>query len=383
MEKRTEDVTDPASVSGEKPGCEERHMIHLESGASAMIIPHSRPSIDQSDIDAVSEVMSSGRIAQGEKVKEFENAVAHYVGRKYGIAVSSGTSALHLALLSLGVGPGDEVIMPSFVCASPYFATLHADALPKIVDIDLSNFNICADAVEPQISPRTKAIIVPHMFGNPAELDPLLELGIPIIEDCAQSLGAEYKSHQVGNLGELSVFSFYATKMITTGEGGMVLTDDEECFTKLVDLRDYDKKAFLPIRYNYKMTDIQASLGLNQLARFPGFKERRRRIATLYTESLSKYEITLPGVSAEKKPVFYRYVIMLEKMNHVRERAHMYGIVCEKPVFKPLHRSMKALECPRSDIAYEHALSIPLYPSLLQDEIDYILARFGEILTSG
>jgi perosamine synthetase len=345
-----------------------------------MIIPHSRPSIDQSDIDTVSEVLSSGRIAQGEEVKEFEDAVARYVGKKYGVAVSSGTSALHLALLSLGVGLGDEVIMPSYVCSSPYFATLHAGAVPKIVDIDLSNFNICADAVEPQISSRTRAIIVPHMFGNPAELDPLLELGIPLIEDCAQSLGAEYKSHQVGSLGKLSVFSFYATKMITTGEGGMILTDDDETRAILVELRDYDKKALSPTKYNYKMTDLQASLGLSQLSKLPWFIEQRKRIVSVYNAALSEHDIGLPSATAGSKCVFYRYVVMLERMEQIKEKTHRDGIVCERPVSKPLHSNFTTVECPNSAKVHDHALSIPLYPSLSQEEIDYILARLREIL---
>jgi dTDP-4-amino-4,6-dideoxygalactose transaminase len=346
-----------------------------------MIILHSRPTIDQSDISAVSEVLSSGRIAQGEKVKEFEDALARYVGKEFGVAVSSGTSALHLALLSLGVGPGDEVIMPSYVCSSPYFATLQAGAVPKIVDIDLLNFNICADAVEPQISSRTKAIIVPHMFGNPAELDPLLELEIPIIEDCAQSLGAGYKSHQVGSLGELTVFSFYATKMITTGEGGMILTDDEESYARLAEVRDYDKKALSPTKYNYKMTDLQASLGLSQLNKLPGFIERRTRIASIYNAALSEHDIELPRATPNSKCVFYRYVVMVEEMEQIRERTRRNHVICERPVFKPLHSDLATVKCPNSDKAYDHALSIPLYPSLSQREIDYLLAKLEEILS--
>jgi dTDP-4-amino-4,6-dideoxygalactose transaminase len=345
-----------------------------------MIIPHSRPSIDQSDIDAVSEVLSSGRIAQGEKVQEFENAVARYVGKKYGVAVSSGTSALHLALLSLGVGPSDEVIMPSYVCSSPYFATLHAGAVPKIVDIDPSNFNICPSAVAGQISPRTKAIIVPHMFGNPAELDAILELGVPVVEDCAQSLGAEYKVHQVGSLGEMSVFSFYATKMITTGEGGMILTDDEESHARLDELRDYDKKTLSPTKYNYKMTDLQASLGLSQLSKLPKFIEQRRRIASIYDAALSEHKIELPRATPESRCVFYRYVVMLEKATQVRESIHKDNVICERPVSKPLHRELATVECPNSDKAHDHALSIPLYPSLSQEEIHYVVARLEEIL---
>jgi dTDP-4-amino-4,6-dideoxygalactose transaminase len=379
MEKRMENAIDRASVSGERLGCEERTRISTEHGDSIVIIPHSRPTINGSDIEAVTEVLTSGRIAQGEKVIEFENALARYVGKKYGVAVSSGTSALHFALLGLGIRPGDEVIMPSYVCSSPYFATVHTGAVPKIVDIDLLNLNICAAALRSHLSSRTKAIIAPHMFGNPAEIDPLLELGIPIIEDCAQSLGAEYRSHQVGSYGELSVFSFYATKMITTGEDGMILTDNEERFSKLVDLRDYDKKALLPTKYNCKMTDIQASLGLSQLARLPDFVERRRRIASLYNDSFSKY-LKLPKVHAQSRPVFYRYVMMLDKMEQVREKACSNGIVCERPVFLPLHRNLDKVECPNSDTAHQHALSIPLYPSMSQEETDYIVARLQEIL---
>lgn len=347
-----------------------------------MIIPHSRPSIDQSDIETVSEVMSTGKIAQGEKVKKFENALAHYVGRKFGVAVSSGTAALHLALLSLGVESGDEVIMPSYVCSSPYFATLHASAVPKVVDIDLSDFNICAAAVEPHVSSKSKVIIVPHMFGNPAELDPLLEFGIPVVEDCAQSLGAEYKSRRAGSVGKLSVFSFYATKIITTGEGGMILTDDDDCFDRLVDLRDYDKKAIVPTKYNYKMTDLEASLGLSQLSKLPSFIERRRHIASLYNEAFSEYQIQLPAANADNRSVFYRYVVMLEKMEQVRERTHTDGITCERPVFMPLHRNSMQAECPNSDRAHEHALSIPLYPSLSQEEVDYVIATLEKILRS-
>jgi len=373
-------VIDHVSVSGEKLGYEEYDRTRLKRGASPLIIPHSRPSIDRSDIKAVSQVLASGRIAQGEKVKEFEDAVALYVGKKYGVAVSSGTSALHLALLSLGVGPGDEIIMPSYVCSSPYFATLHARAVPKIVDIDLSNFNICADAVGPEISPKTKAIIVPHMFGNPAELDPLLELGVPVIEDCAQSLGAEYKSRRVGSFGELSVFSFYATKMITTGEGGMILTNDEQKYARILELRDYDKKALTPVKYNYKMTDLQASLGISQLHKLPGFIERRRRIASIYSAALSEHRIGLPTATPDSRGVFYRYVVMVDNMERIREETHRDGIICERPVFKPLHSDFATVECPNSDTAHNHALSIPLYPGLSGEEIDYVVARLQETL---
>jgi len=346
-----------------------------------MIIPHSRPTIDQEDIKGVAEVLASGKIAQGEKVKEFEDALARFVGTKYGVAVSSGTSALHLALLSLGIGARDEVIMPSYVCSSPYLATLHAGAIPKIVDINLADLNICASTVKKQLSPRTKAIIVPHMFGTPAELDELVELEIPIIEDCAQSLGAEYMGQRVGSFGELAMFSFYATKMITTGEGGIVLTNNKECYNRAIDARDYDKKPLTPTMYNYKMTDFQAALGLSQLKKLQYFIERRRQIASLYTERFSEYNVAIPRNYSHKKSVFYRYVIMVDKMERIQKSAKNKGVMCERPVFKPLHKSLPLFKCPNSDKAHDHALSIPLYPNLSEREIEHIFRTFDDILT--
>jgi len=177
-----------------------------------MIIPHSRPMIDAEDTKIVSDVLASGMIAQGKSVMKFEAKIAEYVGVKYAVAVSSGTSAIHVALTSIGVGKGDEVIMPSYVCSSPYMATLHAGAIPKIVDIDRSDYNISIHATRKNITNKTGAVIVPHMFGTPADLDDFLELGVPIIEDCAQALGAEYRGKKVGSLGLASIFSFYATK---------------------------------------------------------------------------------------------------------------------------------------------------------------------------
>lgn len=355
----------------------------LEVG-KCMIISHSRPYIDEEDVRAVAEVLASGRIAQGEKVNEFEKALARYVGKKYGVAVSSGTTALHLALLSLGVGSGDEVMMPSYVCSSPYFATLHTGAQPKIADIRLENYNISASTIHPQISSRTKAVIVPHMFGAPAKLAPILELGIPVVEDCAQSLGAEYESDRVGSLGKVSVFSFYATKMITTGEGGMILTDDEKCYARLLEFRDYDRKALAPAKYNYKMTDLQASLGISQLSKLPMFIERRRRISSIYSAAFLELGVQLPKASSESMCVFFRYVIMLHDVNleRIRKKSRANGIFCERPVFKPLHRSFAAVECPNSDKAHDHALSIPLYPSLSEEEIDYVVTRIVKILGS-
>lgn len=345
-----------------------------------MIVSHSRPMIDREDIKSVTDVLASGLIAQGEKVREFETKIAKFVGTKYGIAVSSGTSAIQVALTSLNVVPRDEVIVPSYVCASPYMAILHAGAKPKIVDINPSDFNISAASVKRGTTPKTKAMIVPHMFGTPVELDELLELGIPIIEDCAQSLGAEYKEHKVGSFGRISVCSFYTTKMITTGEGGMVLTDDEEIYNNIIEVREYDRRPLNIVRYNYKMTDIQAALGLNQLKKLPYFIKHRREIASRYNELFSECNVTLPCSYSHRKSIFYRYVIMLERLNQIRKESKKSGIMCEKPVWEPLHKSFPSIKCPNSDYVFDHALSIPLYPSLTEDEIEYVMKTLERIL---
>jgi perosamine synthetase len=343
-----------------------------------MIIPHSRPAIDQNDIQAVSDVLASGHIAQGEKVRQFEDAVAKFVGVKYAVACSSGTSALHLALLGLGVGRGDGVITPSFVCASPYLAVMHAGGVPEIVDIDAEDLNISAETVKPRISRKTKAIIVPHMFGNPAKISELLDLGVPVVEDCAQSLGAEYEGRRTGSFGSLSMFSFYATKMITTGEGGMVLTDDHDLYARVAEMRDYDNKPLNPLRHNYKMTDFQAALGLSQMGKLSFFIERRRKLASLYSARLSQHGVKV--LKHRQGSVFYRYVILIDHLLNLQKKFKEAGLMCERPVFNSLNKNLFTDGCPNSDWAFEHALSVPIYPSLTENEIDYLLQTLEAIL---
>jgi perosamine synthetase len=370
------------SASGEKSGSR-RFLDGLLSDVgrvNCIIIPHSKPMINKEDINAVTEVLASGMIAQGEKVKEFEDAVSRFVGTKYAVAVSSGTSALHLALLGLGVGPTDEVLMPSYVCSSPYFAATQAGAVPKIVDIDLNDLNIDAAAAKRLVCSKTRAIVVPHMFGNPAQIEDLLALGVPLIEDCAQSLGSKYHKREVGSFGEASVFSFYATKMITTGEGGMILTNQHDVFEKVQGLRDYDKKPLKPVKYNYKMTDFQAALGMSQLSKLRKFIERRMKIASIYDKVFSECDCDIPRVSSDESCVYFRYVIMLDRMAEAQRKARKCGVTCEKPVNMPLHKHLPVFRCPNSEIAYNRALSIPIYPALTNEETDYVANTLGSIL---
>ena len=343
------------------------------------IIPHSRPMLGSSEIESFDRVIRSGMIAQGAMTARFEENFCGAFGLGRGAAVSSGTAGLHLALLALEVGPGDEVIIPSFVCTALLNAVNYVGAAPVLTDIDPETLNIDPRDVEQRISPRTKAMIVPHLFGLPADMEGLLKLDIPIIEDCAQAVGGQYKGQPLGGFGRLAVFSFYATKVMTTGEGGLVSSQDEALIERIRDLREYDHRSDYRLRYNYKMTDLQAALGLSQLKRLSGFIRRRRFIAQRYTEALGRFNITLPRL--DPGCIFFRYVIrMPEDTGGWITLLSRQGITCARPVFKPLHEYLGLGGYERTDAAWLSALSIPIYPSLSDDEIERIVGALETCL---
>jgi len=338
------------------------------------MISHSRPTLDQNDFDSVLDVLKSGHLAQGEQVARFEEALSSFVGVRNGVAVSSGTAALHLSLLALGVGEGDEVIIPSYVCCALLNAVMYVNAVPVIADIDQFTFNIDTSDIEKRITSKTKAIIVPHMFGLPADIDEILSLGIPVIEDCAQSIGAKYQGRYTGSFGVCSIFSFYATKMLATGEGGMILSDDDRLAGILRDLRDYDEKDGYSVRYNYKMTDIQAALGISQLKKLPLFIERRKEIAGLYNRALNEISFPVPATLEGREHIYYRYVLLLDDSSGFIENMLKMGIECRRPVFKPLHEYLGLSGYPVTDEVMGRAVSIPVYPLLGDEEAHNISA---------
>ncbi|MCJ7582601.1 MAG: DegT/DnrJ/EryC1/StrS family aminotransferase, partial [Candidatus Aminicenantes bacterium] len=292
------------------------------------------------------------------------------------------TSALHLALLALEVKEGDEIIIPSFVCTAVLNAVNYTRAIPRIVDIDPLSFNISVPSVEKAITKQTKAVIVPHMFGSPAEMGKLMDLGVPVIEDCAQSIGANVKGRQTGSFGLLSVFSFYGTKVLTSGEGGMVLSDSNELVSKLKDLRDYDNKQNYVLRYNYKMTDLQAALGLNQLLRLDDFIQKRQKIASKYFEEFRKEPISLPHKQENSDHIYFRFVVKTkEPVSALLEKLHLMKVFCQRPVFSPLHVSLNLPDCPNSAEAWEKTFSIPLYPSLTDEEIERIIGAVKDVFS--
>lgn len=338
------------------------------------MISHSRPTLDQNDFDSVLDVLKSGHLSQGEQVARFEEALSSFVGARNGVAVSSGTAALHLSLLALGVGEGDEVIIPSYVCCALLNAVMYVNAVPVVADIDRFTFNMDADDLKKRVTQKTKAIIVPHMFGLPADIDEILSLGIPVIEDCAQSIGAKYQGRYTGSFGVCSIFSFYATKMLATGEGGMILSDDDRLAGILRDLRDYDEKTGYSVRYNYKMTDIQAALGISQLKKLPSFIQKRKEIAGRYDETLNKISFPVPAALEGRDHIYYRYVLLLDHSSGFIENMLKMGIECRKPVFKPLHEYLGLSGYPVTGEVMDRAVSIPVYPLLRDEEVRKIVA---------
>lgn len=345
------------------------------------MIKHSRPTIYQSDFSRINKLLQSANLLNGGIVSQFESSLAEFINRKFALATNCGTAALHLSLLSLGIGKGCEVIIPSFVCTALLNAINYTGAKPVICDIDRESYNLDVQEVKRQITKKTKAIILPHMFGCPARIDDFLGLDIPLIEDCAHTLGVSFKGRKVGRFGIISVFSFYTTKFITTGQGGMLLTDSSSLFGKAKDLNDYDQRSDYKARYNYKMSDPQAAFGLTQLRRVNDFIKRRRQIARYYDAAFSKYNIATPVDNASH--IYYRYVIRINApLAKFILRLKKKGIEAKPPVYKPLHQylGLNKKSFPNTEEAFKTAVSLPIYPSLTDNQARVVTKAILESL---
>ncbi|MBI5748920.1 MAG: DegT/DnrJ/EryC1/StrS family aminotransferase [Nitrospinae bacterium] len=345
------------------------------------MIPHSKTTLTKEDSSAVSRVINSGYISQGEAVARFESKLAKYIGVKGGAAVSSGTAAIHLSLIALGVKEGDDVAMPTYVCPALLNAINYVGAKPLLIDINPDTYNISTANLKKKLTKKTRAVIVPHIFGLPADIEEILSIGIPVIEDCAQSVGAAYKGKKVGSFGHCAIFSFYATKVMTTGEGGMVVSNSDKILEKIRDLREYDHKPNYIVRYNYKMTDMQAAIGISQLKRLDSFISRRKDIASFYTKKFSELGITVPS-NQEKEHIYFRYVIKKsgqwsvvsgQKLEDDLKFFEANGVKCMRPIFKPIHRYLKLKGFLEADRAWNELISIPIYPSLTDGDVKKIV----------
>jgi len=342
------------------------------------MISHSKPTLSSKEENAVKAVLKSGHISKAKMVEKFENQMRQYCSVKNAVAVNSGSSALQTALLALGVKEKDEVIIPSYVCSAVLNAVLSVRAKPVIVDVNADDFNISLQAVRAKLSRKTKTIIVVHSFGLPADISPLKRLSVPIIEDCAQAIGAKYKDKRVGSWGDISVFSFYATKMITTAEGGMVASNNNKLINAIRDLTEYDQRKTYKLRYNYKMSDVQAAMGIEQLKQLPRFISQRRKIAGQYMRLLKDSPYVLPLDFKNRKHIYYRYIVRIARKGNVQNtlrKLNQRGVECKNPVFQPLHRFYKSTRCPISEDLMRSAISIPIYPSLSSSQIQFVAKK--------
>jgi len=339
-----------------------------------MIVPHYRPSFNSREQAAVQAVINSGHIAQGKRVLELEKTLAEFVGKKFGIAVSSGTSALILALKALKVAPGDEVIIPSYTCTALWHAVKAVDGIPVFSDIETKYWNLDPDNVRRKITPKTKAIIFPHMFGQPGKIREVIDLGIPVIEDIAQSVGAQIDGRFVGIFGAISIGSFYATKVIGAGEGGMVFSNEKTIKNYIRDIREYDEKETLIPRINAKMNDITATIALMQFQKLPEFAAKREKILSLYQSAL-KDRMLVPNYDPGYRSNFYRCIISHPGKNadELIQLGRQYGITLRKPVYKPIHTYFDGYNLKNTESAWKKQVSIPIFPDMTDIETDTVI----------
>jgi perosamine synthetase len=313
-----------------------------------MRIPLSGPDITEADIEAVVSVLRTPRLSIGPKMVEFERAIADLAGVSHGIAVSSGTAGLHLCLRALGVGEGDEVILPSFTFIAAGNAVLYERARPVFVDIEPNTLNIDPDKLESSITPKTRAIIAVHTFGHPADMDPIMDVarkhGLPVIEDAAEAIGARYRGRPAGGIGDFGVFGFYPNKPITTGEGGMVVTRDAQMAGTIRALRNQGRResdGWLDhqlLGYNYRLSELNCALGLAQIKRIEGILDRREAIAIEYSEEFRAMPevITPPLKTSNGRICWFVYVIRADNRDGLMETLTKQGIGCAR-YFAPLH----------------------------------------------
>ena len=356
---------------------------------SEIKVPIAKPIIGDKEIENVVEVLKSGMIAQGPKVEEFEQKFAEWVGAEYGIAVNSGTAALHVALLACGIGEGDEVITTPFTFIASGNSILYTGARPVFADIDMKTYTLNPDSIEDLITEKTKAIMPVQLYGQSADMDRINEIaekyGLIVIEDAAQAHGAAYNGQKVGSIGDMSCFSFYPTKNMTTSEGGIITTDDDELAEKARIFRAHGATVRYhhdAIGYNFRMTDISAAIGLAQLENIDEFNEKRIANAAYLNEGLKDVDgVITPYCADGSKHVYHQYTIRVEKgdrddwVDIINDCGVGTGIHYPIPLYnQPIYRAL-GIEgnCPNAELAADNVISLPVHPSLSKEDLDIVI----------
>jgi perosamine synthetase len=346
-----------------------------------------RPDVGEDELAEIREVLESGQLTMGPKVAEFESLLAEAAGTAHAAAVSSGTAALHLAVLALGIGEGDEVLVPAYTFPATANVVALAGARPVLVDVDPATMNIDPADAARRVTPRTRAVLGVHLFGRPARLEQLPDL--PVLEDAAGALGGSRRGRPCGSLGTLACFSFHPRKIVTTGEGGAVTTDDGELVERVRSLRHHgwspaDAYDDLPRpAFNYRLSDVLCALGLPQLRRLGELLAVRERIAAGYRERLAGLEVLLPGADDGDRHGLQAYVIQVDRRDEVLAGLRAQGIQCQIGTYA-LHRLGAYADqgpFPGADAAFERALALPLHSRLTERELDRVAEALDKLVS--
>ncbi len=365
--------------------------------------PIAKPHIGKAEEDLVLEVLRSGILSIGPKIQEFEKLFAAYVGAQYACAVSSGTAGLHMAMIAAGIGEGDEVITSPFSFIASSNCILYVGAKPVFVDVDPKTYNMNPALIEEKITKKTKAILVVHIFGQAADMDPIMALAkkynLKVIEDACESLGASYKGKNVGTFSEAAVFAFYANKQMTTGEGGMIVTNHAEhdkLFRSLRNQGRSDNMQWLDhqrLGYNYRMDELSAALGVAQVQKLDFLIGEKRKIANWYNECFSAHpdRVQIPYVAPENIHSWFVYTVLLQNKNLKRDEVILKLVeqgVSAKPYLPSIHLfsfyrekfGYKEGDFPVSESVSNRSIALPFYIGLEQSDVAEICRRFLEVV---